>query len=90
LPLTLNIDDDQFVENVGYSFKKQKKNTRFPVKVKEYLNKLFEIGEISGKKASPYTVDLVDYGVTMNIFQPTFVLFCQQLYHLLPCHINQC
>jgi hypothetical protein len=24
--------------------------------VKEYLNKLFEIGEISGKKTSPYTV----------------------------------
>ena len=33
-----------------------KERTRFPVKVKEYLNKLFEIGEISGKKASPYTV----------------------------------
>jgi hypothetical protein len=33
-------------------------NTRFPVKVKEYLNKLFEIpvGEISRKKVSPYTV----------------------------------
>jgi hypothetical protein len=55
---TVNIDDDQFVENVGYSLKKQRKNTTFPVKVKEYLNKLFEIpvGEISGKKASPYTV----------------------------------
>ena len=24
--------------------------------MEEYLNKLFEIGEISGKKASPYTV----------------------------------
>jgi hypothetical protein len=24
--------------------------------VKEYLNKLFEIGEISGRKASPYAV----------------------------------
>jgi hypothetical protein len=47
---TVNIDDDQFVENVGYALKKQRKNTRFP------LNKLFEIGEISGKKASPYTV----------------------------------
>ena len=32
--------------------------------------------------------DLVDYGIMMNIFPPTFVLFCQQLYHLLPCHIN--
>jgi len=53
---TVNIDDGQFVENVGYVLKKQRKNTRFPVKVKEYLNKLFEIGEISGKKASPYTV----------------------------------
>jgi hypothetical protein len=30
--------------------------------------------------------DLVDYGVMMNIFHPTFVLFCQQLYHLLLCH----
>lgn len=46
----MNIDDDQFVENVGYALRKQRKNTRFPVKVKEYLNKLFEIGEISGKK----------------------------------------
>ena len=52
----MNIDDDQFVENVGYALKKQRKNTRLPVKVEEYLTKLFEIGEISGKKASPYTV----------------------------------
>jgi hypothetical protein len=52
----VNIDDDQFVENVGYALKKQRKNTRLPVKVEEYLNKLFEIGEIFGKKASPYTV----------------------------------
>jgi hypothetical protein len=37
-------------------FSRSKERTRFPVKVKEYLNKLFEIGEISGKKASPYTV----------------------------------
>ena len=36
---TVNIDDDQFVENVGYALKKQRKNTRFPVKVKDYLNK---------------------------------------------------
>ena len=53
---TVNIDDDQFVENVGYALKKKRQNTRFPVKVKEYLNKLFEIGEISGRKASPYAV----------------------------------
>ena len=36
---TVNIDDDQFVENVGYALRKQRKNTRFPVKVKDYLNK---------------------------------------------------
>ena len=49
-------DQSKFNENQGYALKRRKKAVRFSPKVKTYLAKIFEAGEDSGKKASPYTV----------------------------------
>ena len=46
----------QFAENHGYALKKPRKNTRFSNRVRDYLSNLFDEGETSGKKVSPYTV----------------------------------
>ena len=43
-------------EQHGYALKKRKKAVRFTPKVKDYLAALFNAGELSGKKPSPYTV----------------------------------
>ncbi|VDI65821.1 Hypothetical predicted protein [Mytilus galloprovincialis] len=43
-------------EQHGYALKKRKKAVRFSPKVKDYLAVLFNAGELSGKKTSPYTV----------------------------------
>ncbi|CAG2217237.1 unnamed protein product [Mytilus edulis] len=43
-------------EQHGYALKKRRKAVRFSPKVKDYLAALFNAGELSGKKPSPYTV----------------------------------
>lgn len=46
----------QYHETAGYALKRRKQVIRFSSKVKEYVHKVFQDGEVSGKKANPYTV----------------------------------
>ncbi|XP_063416575.1 uncharacterized protein LOC134698600 [Mytilus trossulus] len=48
--------NNNYSQAPGYALKKRKKAVRFSPKVKEYLIVLFNVGEESGKKPSPYTV----------------------------------
>lgn len=45
-----------FAECPGYALKKRKKAVRFSPKVKNYLSVLYNHGEESGKKPSPFTI----------------------------------
>ncbi len=75
--------ESKFDEKQGYALKRRKKAVRFSPKVKNYLAKVFQAGEDSGKKASPYTVakqmrnELDDEG--SKVFSPCEWLTHQQI-----------
>ena len=62
MPTNTNLDcvdpteGESLHEPNGYALKKRKKVTRFSRKVKDFVRKVFDDGELSGKKANPYTV----------------------------------
>ena len=81
IPYDCDHDQIKFNDNQGYALKRWKKAVRFSPKGKAYLARIFEAGEESGKKASPYTVaktDKVD-GDGPRIFSPSEWLSHQQI-----------